>query len=78
MFSVVVLIVHIPSAYTSSVGPESPSQLLLDGGDGGRGRGTEPGKLGAVASESAICSRYGTQMLEIGGNAADAVSVPPI
>lgn len=31
-------------------------------------------KLGAVASENAICSRYGTDMLNMGGNAADAVS----
>ena len=32
------------------------------------------GKLGAVASESAVCSRHGADMLKIGGNAADAVS----
>lgn len=31
------------------------------------------GKLGAVASESALCSRHGTDMLEEGGNAADVV-----
>ena len=30
-------------------------------------------KLGAVASESAVCSRIGTDLLENGGNAADAV-----
>ena len=30
-------------------------------------------KLGAVASESAVCSRIGTNLLEKGGNAADAV-----
>lgn len=30
-------------------------------------------KLGAVASESAVCSRIGTNLLEQGGNAADAV-----
>ena len=34
----------------------------------------EPGKLGAVASENAICTRHGTDMLKMGGNAADAVS----
>lgn len=32
-----------------------------------------PPKLGAVASESAVCSRIGTNLLEKGGNAADAV-----
>lgn len=33
-----------------------------------------PGKLGAVASESAICSQHGVDILKQGGNAADAVS----
>ncbi|KAF2456774.1 gamma-glutamyltranspeptidase-like protein [Lineolata rhizophorae] len=31
------------------------------------------GKLGAVASESDICSRIGTDLLQAGGNAADAL-----
>lgn len=31
--------------------------------------------LGAVASESSICSVAGTEILKLGGNAADAVSV---
>ena len=30
-------------------------------------------KMGAVASESAVCSHIGTRLLEQGGNAADAV-----
>jgi gamma-glutamyltranspeptidase/glutathione hydrolase len=30
-------------------------------------------KLGAVASESSICSKIGTQLLQSGGNAADAL-----
>lgn len=30
--------------------------------------------LGAVASESSLCSETGTEMLLMGGNAADAVS----
>ena len=30
-------------------------------------------KLGAVASESSVCSHIGTSLLEKGGNAADAV-----
>lgn len=33
-------------------------------------------KLGAVASESAVCSNVGIDMLKDGGNAADAVSSP--
>ena len=32
-------------------------------------------RLGAVASESAVCSRIGTNLLEQGGNAADAVGI---
>ena len=34
----------------------------------------EPGHLGAVASESEICSKIGIELLQAGGNAADAVS----
>ncbi|KAL2786411.1 gamma-glutamyltranspeptidase [Aspergillus keveii] len=33
----------------------------------------EDGKRGAVASESAICSRHGTDIILMGGNAADAM-----
>lgn len=32
-----------------------------------------PGHIGAVASESDICSRIGTDLLKQGGNAADAL-----
>ena len=31
------------------------------------------GQLGAVASESDICSHIGTELLKVGGNAADAM-----
>jgi gamma-glutamyltranspeptidase / glutathione hydrolase len=31
-------------------------------------------KLGAVASESSVCSQIGVDLLKAGGNAADAVS----
>lgn len=33
-------------------------------------------KLGAVASEMAVCSKIGINVLKDGGNAADAVSLP--
>lgn len=33
----------------------------------------EPGHLGAVASESDVCSHIGTTLLKQGGNAADAL-----
>lgn len=31
------------------------------------------GKRGAVASESSVCSQAGIEMIEMGGNAADAL-----
>lgn len=34
----------------------------------------ESDKQGAVASENAVCSRIGIDLLQAGGNAADAVS----
>lgn len=33
----------------------------------------EHDRLGAVASESAVCSRIGVNLIKAGGNAADAV-----
>ena len=33
----------------------------------------ESDKKGAVASESAVCSKIGVDLIKIGGNAADAV-----
>lgn len=36
------------------------------------------GRLGAVASESSICSRIAVDLIEDGGNAADAVSAGPV
>jgi hypothetical protein len=36
---------------------------------------TEPGHRGAVASESKECSEIGIELLKLGGNAADAVSI---
>lgn len=58
LVSLALLVFHLPSAWTSPV----PNACAEDG------------KLGAVASENAICSRHGTEILEAGGNAADAVS----
>ncbi|PKX90772.1 uncharacterized protein P174DRAFT_462939 [Aspergillus novofumigatus IBT 16806] len=37
------------------------------------GHHVKDGKRGAVASENAICSRHGIDILELGGNAADAL-----
>lgn len=62
--SLFLLITHLPSANTSPVQIE----------EFGRAKKVEHGKLGAVASESSICSHHGAEMLKNGGNAADAVS----
>ena len=35
--------------------------------------GIKKAHLGAVSSESDICSRVGTELLKVGGNAADAM-----
>ncbi|KAJ5082222.1 Glutathione hydrolase proenzyme [Penicillium argentinense] len=63
------MVIHVPGAFTK------PLDFLPRGSvgiDAGRSK-FAPGKLGAVASESAICSGHGTKMLEMGGNAADAM-----
>lgn len=39
----------------------------------GHGEDHDCDKLGAVASESAVCSEIGVELIEKGGNAADAV-----
>ncbi|OJJ81661.1 gamma-glutamyltransferase [Aspergillus glaucus CBS 516.65] len=67
ILSLVLLIVYLPTVYTSPV-------FTRDRQHSGEASGEiEAGKLGAVASESALCSRYGTDMLEKDGNAADAL-----
>ncbi|KAE8353868.1 gamma-glutamyltranspeptidase [Aspergillus coremiiformis] len=65
----VVALIHLPDVLSSPV-------ELLTHYDTRRANTTQhlkEGKLGAVASESAICSRSGTEMLKKGGNAADAL-----
>ncbi|CAI7585894.1 unnamed protein product [Penicillium glandicola] len=62
VLSLLLIATHLPSANTS---PLEFSERT----DGGIG----PGKLGAVASESSICSRHGTDIMKKGGNAADAL-----
>ena len=47
------------------------AQAIIQGRSGYK---VEP-RLGAVASETDICSRIGTNLLKAGGNAADAVSL---
>lgn len=61
--SLVLLFMCLPTVYTSPI-------------DVAHATKTEAGKFGAVASESEHCSRYGSDMLRKGGNAADSVSLP--
>lgn len=68
---IVLLLVVTNVARAQSRQSEHPSRH--SGIENGWHHGLGPGKLGAVASESSICSRHGTDMLEMGGNAADAV-----
>ncbi|KAH1466015.1 hypothetical protein KXX58_005561 [Aspergillus fumigatus] len=64
-----VLVVHVPKVLTSPLG------LTYRNPNGGNHQGhhVKDGRRGAVASESAICSRHGIDILELGGNAADAL-----
>ncbi|KAL3475211.1 gamma-glutamyltranspeptidase [Aspergillus californicus] len=58
------LVVYLPSALPSPLDPDRAHRRSDDIGDG---------KRGAVASESSICSRHGTDIVMTGGNAADAM-----
>jgi gamma-glutamyltranspeptidase/glutathione hydrolase len=66
----VLVVFYLPGAFPSPLASDRPhgrsSELELE-------LGLEDGKRGAVASESAICSRHGTDIILMGGNAADAV-----
>lgn len=72
----VLLVVHLPTVLPSPVDYDSSDHYFRQHE---RSRydhvqaGVQPGKRGAVASESAICSRHGTDIILMGGNAADAV-----
>jgi gamma-glutamyltranspeptidase/glutathione hydrolase len=65
-----VLVIHVPNVLTSPL----EGTCRNPGGGNDQGHHVKDGKRGAVASESAICSRHGIDVLELGGNAADAVS----
>ncbi|CEN61695.1 Putative Gamma-glutamyltranspeptidase [Aspergillus calidoustus] len=64
----VLVVLYLPGAFPSPLASDRPhgrsSELELQ---------LEDGKRGAVASESAICSRHGTDIILMGGNAADAM-----
>lgn len=52
------------------------SLALFSGAWATPARPTQRDKLGAVASESSVCSNIGIDILKEGGNAADAVRRP--
>ncbi|EAW11885.1 gamma-glutamyltransferase [Aspergillus clavatus NRRL 1] len=58
--ALLLLVISLPEALTAPL-------------ENGQFQHIKHGKRGAVASESAICSRHGTDILKIGGNAADAL-----
>ena len=62
--------VWTPLSVTTPVLQRSPRLWQGYEVEGAHGRGD----VGAVASESALCSGFGIEMLKQGGNAADAVS----
>lgn len=67
---------HIVIAYTIWLGTLlrtrlSSATVQLDAR--GHGKDKNCDKLGAVASESAVCSKIGVELIENGGNAADAL-----
>ncbi|KAJ5491246.1 Glutathione hydrolase proenzyme [Penicillium diatomitis] len=69
VISLLILGLYIPSVSTSPLDflPTGPGHTV------NRHEKIAPGKLGAVATENAICSRHGIEMFEMGGNAADAL-----
>ncbi|KAJ5553051.1 Gamma-glutamyltranspeptidase [Penicillium frequentans] len=69
IISVVILLLFLPTLNIS------PLDFITQNGhcDIGSHESPGPGKLGAIATESAICSRHGIEMFEMGGNAADAI-----
>jgi gamma-glutamyltranspeptidase/glutathione hydrolase len=58
--------------HASSVSAFGPQQIVL-GPHQDTSHSSEEPRLGAVASESKLCSRIGTGLLRAGGNAADAL-----
>ncbi|KAK4560915.1 hypothetical protein LTR86_004870 [Recurvomyces mirabilis] len=61
------------SLLTTGIVLALPSWPSHGGYDGGVGDDCDDNKLGAVASESSICSNIGIDVLKAGGNAADSM-----
>ena len=62
-------ILSILSLLSPSCAALAPPQALLNL----QAHNTKHDRLGAVASENRVCSQIGIDLLEAGGNAADAV-----
>ena len=63
----------LPSILLSQFADASPAWLSPDYDVSARASDPGHDKLGAVASESSICSNIGINLLKQGGNAADAL-----
>jgi len=72
MYPSLVVLYGILSAILSSV-VQGHAIAQLEARRHGNFSDPDHDKLGAVASESAVCSKVGIELLEKGGNAADAV-----
>jgi len=72
MYSVLVVLYGFLAAILSSV-VQGHAVAKLEARGHGNFSDPDHDKLGAVASESAVCSKIGIDLLEKGGNAADAV-----
>ncbi|OOQ83174.1 gamma-glutamyltranspeptidase [Penicillium brasilianum] len=68
VLSLILLVICLPSVSTT---PLEFSIRDTDSQDASREIGL--GKRGAVATENALCSRHGIEILKMGGNAADAL-----
>ena len=77
MVNMVLIILAVCLSWLAILSPIVHSHAIVQLEARGHGNFPDPGhdKLGAVASESAVCSKVGTGLLEKGGNAADAVRV---
>ncbi|KAL4968099.1 gamma-glutamyltransferase [Aspergillus stella-maris] len=66
------LLVHLPGVLPSPLTSDSYTEYIRQNGRSQVSQ-ADFGKRGAVASESHICSRHGTDIILKGGNAADAM-----
>lgn len=67
------LALSLPNLFLSQPAEASPAWILPNFDISSSSSNVEHNGLGAVASENAICSNIGIDILKVGGNAADAL-----